>query len=468
LRRSPGLFRIAPARQVLLAFALSSSAGCGSHTPNEAPWITMSGTHVSLSYHSGSTPCLGTLPYLDASAQAIALDLGLPLPNTIAYYYTQDLPCPIDAAGCTLYQPGAPASCWSQQPGTVHELVHAVQLDQTGDGPRLLLEGEAVALGETSMNTVLVATSDSELLAPGALPALDYPLAGDFISYLLTRFGAAPFEQVLSGLHTGSTADEIEMRFGDIYGETMTQLRTDRATSPATFAGARVDLPECLSTPPDPQIASGQTVSESLDCSTNALGLVGGSLSRAVPFDIAADGLYELDLQAPAGAMLYLTECGGGPSLSYATGEGTYTAGENFSGPALIVGYLPKGHYFFWLTGPWSDSPSVFSVSVRPLAQTSDPMCATLTPIGIPAGTQRVYLFSMIEQTLEVPFVLDSQANLAGGFVGFGGSAQLCAAGCGAGCSSIFGASSTLAAGDTFTLQATLAGTTKFAGVSLQ
>ena len=178
--------------------ALVGIAGCGWPTgaPRDPNGIPLRGQNVTLYYDPGQAPCAGTLPYLDTTVAAIGSYLGLSIEAPIPYYFTHDLSaCLPDDLGCAVPYDGV-VSCWASAPVLIHELVHAVQIDQTGDDtPSFLLEGEAVALGQAEYLGApddLTAT-DTALLSIDQLTRTDYPLAGDFVSYLLTRFGAAPF-----------------------------------------------------------------------------------------------------------------------------------------------------------------------------------------------------------------------------------------------------------------------------------
>jgi hypothetical protein len=99
------------------------------------------------------------------------------------------------------------------------------------------------------------------------------------------------------------------------------------------------------------------------------------------------------------------------------------------------------------------------------------PSCASIGPITVPTGTQNVYLFSMDDGTLEVPFVLENAATLVGiTTVSNASQAQICTAGCGASCTStsVLANPPKLAAGATFSLQASFAGQSKLVGENLQ
>ncbi len=303
--------------------------------------------------------------------------------------------------------------------------------------------------------------SDQDLLTPAQLPDEDFGLAGDFVSYLLTRFGPASFVSLLESVHPTDSVAATEAAFAGVYGETMAALRADRSQSTLTFYSNRINLPECQALAPDPSIGQGALVSEVVDCATNAVGIAGSSLTY-VPFDIAADGLYALQVQLGAASAFGLYACTGGTAV---------TSSDLGANP-LVVGYLHAGRYFFNLEAT-SALAQTISVAVVPVALGTWPSCSSIAPITVPSGTQYVYLFSMDDGALEVPFVLDDAASLVGLDAGLNQSLnqlQLCTAGCGAACSNGDTVINPpmLAAGATFTLQATFAGQPKLVGENLQ
>jgi hypothetical protein len=241
----------------------------------------------------------------------------------------------------------------------------------------------------------------------------------------------------------------------------MTALRADRAASSQTFYANRIDLPECQGLAPDPTLGQGGMVTETVDCATNAVGTAGGS-QIYVPFDIASDGLYALTVQLGAASTFGLYACGGGAALISAD-----------LGPSpLVVGYLHAGRYFFSLAAI-SAPPQTISVAVVPVVLGTWPSCSSIAPITVPSGTQYVYLFSMDDGALEVPFVLQDAATLVGIHAVINqtlNTAQLCTAGCGMSCTNadVVVNAPQLPAGATFSLQGTFAGQPKLVGENLQ
>lgn len=463
--RASGGPRVVRGGELVWQAALVALVGCGG--PDVVDWrdpnaLPINGVNVTLYYDRGAMPCAGTLPYLDASAAAVASYLDVPLGEPIPYYYTQDLrPCSPDTLGCTVGPPAATLSCWGTRPDMVHELVHAVEWRGRGLSKMFLEEGLAVALGELdSVGIANAGASDEDLLMPQKLPAEDFGLAGDFVSYLLTRFGPALFQDLLASVRPTDTVDEVEAAFADVYGETMAALRADRSQSPLTFYGNRIDVPECQGLELDPRLGQGATVTETIDCATNAVGVAGASV-KYVAFEIAADGIYEVRVDSAAAFGLYT--CGGGAAL----------ISPHLSGAKpLVVGYFHAGRYFFTL-GAASAAPEMVSVTLVPAMLGTWPSCSSITPIAVPPGTDYVYLFSMDDGALQVPFVLGDAAILVGIHAVVNQTlnhAQICTRGCGTSCTnadSIFNPPK-LPAGATFTLQATFAGQPKLVGENLQ
>jgi hypothetical protein len=457
--------RALSARSVWCVGVAALAAGCGSSPPvkwRDPGALPLPGNDVTLYYDPGTMPCAGTLPFLDASAATIAQYLGVPPGDPIPYYYTQYLlPCPPNSRGCTVGPPAASLSCWGKEPDLVHELVHAQRWRKTGMSNSFLEEGLAVALGQ--LDVVGIANSgasDQELLTPAQLPTEDFGLAGDFVSYLLTRFGPASFVSLLQSVHATDSVDAIESAFAGVYGESMTALRADRSHSTLSFYSNRLDLPECQALAPDPTVGQGTPITETVDCTTNAVGVPGMNRTH-IPFDVAADGLYVLTVQLDTASGFGLYACVGGTGVH----------GSDLGPNPLVVGYLHAGRYFFDLQSN-SAVPQTISVSLAPVILGAWPACAAVPPVTVPSGTEYVYLFSMDDGALEVPFTLEDAATL----VGLNGvvsqtlnQLQLCTAGCGASCrpDGVINPPQ-LAAGATFTLQATFAGQPKLVGENLQ
>jgi hypothetical protein len=463
--------RLSPfARAGLFALAASSvvsHVGCGNPMgpPGDPNAVAHAGQHITLYYEPGHEPCAGTLAYLDATATALASYLNLPIAAPIPYHYTQNLTaCPSEGdLGCAVPYDGV-VSCWSRFPTITHELVHAVQLDSTGnDAPSFLLEGEAVALGQIDRADVTDRdATDTALLSTDQLDATDYGLAGDFVSYLLARFGPAPFERTLAALRPNAAVDEIEGTFARQYGgETMANLRADRAASPVSFYWNRLDLSECMAGTPDARLGRPGTISETVDCGSNAYGAPTLQSSRDIAFDIAAEGLYLLEVTPPKGGALKLETCGGGRALEISNA---------LEANAVVVGYLHPGRYAFILTALTPSEPTTFTLGVEPLALATPPACESVPPVPVPAGTKNIYLFSMDDRAIEVPFVMGAPAAPIVAAINPLSSVVLCRGGCGVDCqpATPLATLPTVSAGTTFSVRATLVGQPDLVGLSLE
>lgn len=446
---------------VLLALGCGGPAG----PPDDPHAISVDGQYVTLYFQPGNKPCAGTLAYLDANVAALARYLDLPIGSPIPYHYTQDLSACASQQdlGCAVPYDGG-VSCWSRSPTTTHELVHAVQLQHPGsDAPSFLLEGEAVALGQNDRPDLSDSNvSDDVLLSADPLAAADYGLAGDFVSYLLTRFGPAPFERMLAAIGPHASVDEIETTFAAKYvGKTMANLRADRAASPVTFYWNRLDLNECMTTAPDARLGRAGTITETVDCSSNAYGSLTVGATRHIAFDISAEGLYRLTANPQSGSVIKLETCGGGRVLELS---------HFLEAPAVVVGHLHAGRYAFVLTALDPSTPPTFTLGVEPLALTVPLSCDGIEPVRIATGTKNVYLFSMDDRTLDVPFVLEAPASPSVAAINPLSTTALCRGGCGVDCqaASPLVRLPQLMAGATVSVQATLLGQPDLVGLLLE
>jgi hypothetical protein len=421
--------------------------------PADPGALVLHGKNVTLYYHPDAVPCAGTLAYLDANVDALGRYLAQPISPPIPYHYRQDIPCPADAVGCAVGAPGQPVSLWSTTPDSVHELVHAVQMPQALSAS-FLMEAQAVALGEPDFDEGPAGLTDDDLLRPPALPGVDYPVAGDFGSYLLTRFGPAPFERLLAAVPRGASPDQVEAAFASTYGETMAQLRADRASAGQAFVEFpfnRVGFSECLALLPDDGVAAGRTATESLDCATNGVGAEGRWMNRSVPFDVAADGLYAVDVTPPAEprAIMFLTGCGRTSSVSF--GLDAIVPPQSF-----VLTYAPAGRYTLELGAP-SQRPVSFAIAIRPIVVATDPGCATIPVVDVPADARHLVVLSMDDAALDVPFRLAAPA-MAVPWEGAVGHAEICDGGCDRECPHEAAAGLTqLDAGRTYRLRAWVA-----------
>jgi hypothetical protein len=249
----------------------------------------------------------------------------------------------------------------------------------------------------------------------------------------------------------------------------MANLRADRAASPVTFYGNRLDLSECMAGTPDARLGRAGTISETVDCGSNAYGAPTLQASRDIAFDIVAEGLYLLEVTPPNGGALKLETCGGGRALEISNA---------LEADAVVVGYLHPGRYAFILTALTPSSPTTFTLGVEPLALATPPACESVPPVPIPPGTKNIYLFSMDDRAIEVPFVMGAPAALAAPAAPVApilaainplSSAVLCRGGCGVDCQTATPLATlpTLSAGATFSVRATLVGQPDLVGLSL-
>ena len=417
------------------------------------------GRNVTFFYHPNAVPCVGTVPYLDSNVDAIASYLGVQVPAPIEYHFTQQLPCAPEAYGCVESAPQIIPEVWANVPDTVHELTHAVQFCKTSPSVAFINEAEAVALGEAYYYGVVDGLSDTMLLTPDPLPGDYYPTAGDFGSYLLTTYGPAPLEQVFSAVPKGSPPDAVEAEFTVAYGESMAQLRADRADSGLVFPWDRIKLTECMALEPDDSIADGGAVSETVDCTANAVGVFDASMYRMIPFDIADDGLYTIDLEVPDNAGATLTGCATSTQLDW--GSSSWIPAQS-----IVVGYLAHGRYALGLGAP-SEAGVTFTVTVHPIALGTHPACASVPVLSIPQGTRHLFVFSTDDATVEIPFELGSPA-IASGWRGLAAQAQICLDGCDQGCSATDASSPNLSVDVTYTVAAQFVANGRYVAIDFE
>jgi hypothetical protein len=455
-----------PARAAALATALTAAVACSSSPPSGVPAdpgaLVAQGKHVTLYYHPDAVPCAGTVPFLDTNVEAIAAYLGQPLGTPIPYHFRQDLPCTPEALGCTMSGDAIRPTIWAKTPFSIHELVHAVQLGQAPLSVSFLMEGQAVSLGEPTFNGGPANLTDSDLLAADPLPGNDYPIAGDFVAYLFTRFGAGPYEKLLATAPRGTAPDQVEAAFQSTYGETMGALRTDFAASSVRFLEDRTGFSECQALPPDGAIGSGTPASESLDCATNGVGTEGQSMFRDIPFDVPNGGIYAVDVAAPAGTttVAYFTGCGKTTWMTF---------GETGRVPAnaLVLAHLPKGRYYVAIAAP-AQAATSFGIRVTPVGISMSPQCASTPVVQVPASIAHLVVFSMDDEVLEVPFQIAAVAS-AVGWSGFVSPADVCLAGCDQGCVNTQSPPAPmLSPGNTYVLRAHLSSPVRYAVVDLQ
>jgi hypothetical protein len=406
--------------------------GCGDDS-----WVEIRGEHVSLRHRPGTLVCGGTIGYLDRAAEAIGRALELPLPRSIPYYYVDEVSAQCEttrALGCAS---GRPASVWATYPTSAHELVHAIQTDSTGYSPSFLMEGVAVALGEGRVTAVRPETPDDALLVPGQQLAPElYGTAGDFVSYLLTEYGPARFEQLIGSVGFESPVADVQAAFVRVYGKNLGELREERARSPRKFPGNRLWTTECQGLPATPLTAAGLQIATSVSCAGDATGPNNGGISQLHVLDVAEAGPYAFSATAPDESHLLLSRC---RDVTMEYDSKAMSGG----GSAKVIGHLTSGRYLVSFLAPLTIDPAPVTLSLGPAPTTNEPACRPDTAqLAVEAGTKRVVLFAF-DGVREVAFTVD-RPRLAWGIARFlfSTGASICSPACSENCtgaSALFG-----------------------------
>jgi hypothetical protein len=401
---------------------------------DQEAWMQIPGKPVTLYYKEQRPPCAGVSPYLNAAAAHIASYLQVPLPKAIPYYFTDKVAgaCGSNHAwGCSR---DIPVSIWATYPTSVHELVHAIRIGHSGYAPSLLMEGEAVALGDSWTNAgPSLDVSDETLLPAQHLHGDLYGTAGDLVSYLLVRAGPAPFHTLVRALPFSSTAEQVQAAFTTVYGKSLSDLRRDRAADAVRFPQNRLWLPECWMGEAPALPAEGKLFDEALSCATNALGPNGLRMSRWYSFQVESEGLYSVAPQIATQTRVALYRCTAGPLVEYGSG------GQLRDEPAQIVAHLPAGRYALNLNAPLAMDPAPFNVGLHPTPQGAAPApCAPGTPqVTVASDTRNFFLMGMGARSFEVAFRVDRPRRAAGLVIDLStasGGATICSPACSSDC----------------------------------
>jgi hypothetical protein len=418
-------------RGSVVAVTAAWLAACGAEPGGEG-WVAVRGDPVTLYHPQGSTVCAGTVPYLDAAAQAIAGYLRLPLPAAIPYHYADQtaLPCDnVHALGCSR---SIPVAIWAGYLTSVHELVHAVQIDRTGYAPSFLMEGQAVALGDaTFFSPPRVEATDDQLLRDPYLPGEYYGTVGDLVSYLLSTSGPAAFEQLIAGLPFDAPRPDLQAAFIRVYGQDLAAVRRARLQSPLRFPENRLWLTECEGLPPGPLPGEGEPYEHALSCGADAIGPINGSMSQLRTFDVEAAGLYSFAPQVPTGGSMLLHHCGNQTSVA--------TSADRRLRPdhARIVANLPQGRYVLGLGAPVSERPAPFRAAFTALPAAPAGDCPAGVPlVSVAADDSYLYLLSMERRSFGVSFRVDRPRTMAGVALvnSLGSGALVCTPACSSSC----------------------------------
>jgi hypothetical protein len=222
--------------------------------PNGQVW---SSPHFRYAARAGdSEVCTGVVDSLEHHLEALTTYLGLPWTGgVIGYYKFRDLAdyqsnsgCPDKSGGCMTTVPDV------RSPSTLHghELVH-IYMRPLGRPPALFEEGVAEALSpegrvfnapDEGWRDILAAPSPED----GTVDATDYWWGGWFVSYLLRKFGPAPFLVFYRAAASNHAASAIAEQFQKAYGVNLDDLWNQARASTSRLPG--VPVWECASAEP--------------------------------------------------------------------------------------------------------------------------------------------------------------------------------------------------------------------------
>lgn len=320
---------------VAVLHALSCvGGGDGESGLHDLPPISWRGEYIEFGTDVAEEICPATLPamneYMEGVSEYVRSDTIFP----VRYYRLSDdlthhgFGCPEQSYGCIGHDDGTTV-VGSKLLSHRHELIHA---SSSVSEHRLLEEGLSVYLGTDlqwsgiaeplDIRAAFASVEDNE----GALPAVHYPVAGHFISFLVDEYGLSSVVSLVQASAPGMTLAELAEPSIEHIGH---DLRLDVDAFEASGPGCEVAQfsPmwfECELTPPSIPIfacAAGDDrirVDLSLSCADGASGVQDGMVWK----DIL------IDAPAPALALIYIYEghpvdfvvrgCGGGCSTPFA------------------------------------------------------------------------------------------------------------------------------------------------------
>ena len=207
------------------------------------------GPPIRIVYDRGYAPCAGTETYLNAVAARQASLLGYPLPRRIDYHLVPTLngtPCGGRDAlmgGCEI---GTTGAIWALVPAETHELVHAIVGEAAGTLVPFFTEGVAVAFGDPNNTGADYSLPMEELLGPTwPLPSGYYGTAGDFVSFLFTRYGSERLRALFREVPLGTSSADTDGALRRTYGKSFAELVAERLGSGLVFDQSHLAVPEC-------------------------------------------------------------------------------------------------------------------------------------------------------------------------------------------------------------------------------
>lgn len=351
----------------LLAVPLVLSlANCGTELD------VWNGAHITYKNSTSLTTCRGTHTYVDTFIPFVVKELGLGAPPHVEYQWLDT--ADFDAAPCRGVTSGCAGdrTAYSPTPALLHELVHTVTWTNGMNNHLFFTEGIAVAYDPWNGNNqgpryLFGPDPDAPLpdprLALGAnKDELNYPLAGSFVTFLLTRHGPAKFVALTRGLDAGSDLPAIRSSFQEIYDldfDVEAELFIS-GKAPCTNTPFSVRVYDCAM----PEVAwgdDGWSFTAGMDCEKDPVvgGLDAGAATpsiRSVTLQVPAAGQYTLSIDGEEGVLVQAGPCFGCPWIP---GEVGAPAGEE------ITVELAAGIHYVRIRGQ-ADQAADVHVEIRP------------------------------------------------------------------------------------------------------
>lgn len=296
-------------------------AGC---LPELDGGVVIEGRHVTVHADPAIPVCEDAVANADRFVEDTSAMLGVEPPHID--YYLFDGP-----TGCG-YGQYATASCAIN--GAVfanvwihyHELVHAVD---DSHPPALFVEGlaEALSIPSSVARNTSLSRKDAEVPFESTRfragePATNYQVAGDFVRYLLDRFGMVRYRRFAHSLV--SLADQITIRraFREAFDATLDDVIADwRRTDPRDSAlSVPVDLAEChdVITPiSDETWGADHVEPSSCATGTTSRGSYYAQPQHRYGFEVSEPGLFLVHAGGGEGARCALRSCVAGRRDEY-------------------------------------------------------------------------------------------------------------------------------------------------------
>lgn len=360
--------------------------------------------HIRLFYDPAEPPCEGAVHSLERIAQAQASRLGLPLPR-IDYYlwprfaeeeFAAQAPCS-DALGCAIGQ-----EIWAR--GLIaHELVHAIEHASRDASAVFFDEGMAVALGEPIPRALTLSAPPALTISREQLDGRRYAEAGDFVSFLLLRYGSDRVHSLMEAIPRGADSRSVADAFTDVLGMTPSQVWQARTHSGQEFEGGSLNLPACTLAEVVPwQTPNAWSLAAQLDDRECAAIAPRG-------FELDEPGVYRLAFRSQAGATAQFRSCEPDDHGGRLTGAASRQ---------LVIARLSAGRYVLEL------SPGSHDVVMAANESTTD--CGA-SPALVPSDFEKVVVEAARHEALSVALQFETGAELAIELAGARTSATVCA-----------------------------------------